>query len=192
MTKRKIASKNFTKLSKSSNSTEYGTPLDLYSKLNKIFKFELDPCASSDPKYYLTMRNVTKEMDGLKREWDANTFINPPFGRGIDAWLYKMYSQATIHENNKYVMLLPARVETKWFQDSIMTIYRDDSVIYFLKGRLKFVNPTLNSKSEPHIIGSMLWIMNSNKKELYELKQAISGILLHDWDNNGVGIKNNE
>lgn len=178
-------SEQFSKLSKSSKSTEYGTPKDLFDKLNKIFNFKLDPCTTKDNPLG-TEHFYTKYEDGLTFDWDDNTFINPPFGRGISRWLYKMYSEATINEDKKYVMLLPARTDTKWFQEMIMTTFRDDSVIYFLKGRLKFVNPVLNGKSEPHIIGSMLWIMNSNKKELYELKESVQGILLHDWDCNGV------
>ena len=175
-----MSSKNFSVLSKSSNSTEYQTPKDFYDKLNKIFKFRLDPCTTEDNPLR-TEKYITKFYNGLTVPWDENTYVNPPFGKGISRWLYHMYSQATIHEDKKYVMLLPARTDTKWFQEEIMNMYKDDSVIYFLKGRLKFVNPVLNGKSEPHIIGSMLWIMNSNDKDLYELKQAIPGILLKYW-----------
>jgi len=181
-------SKQFSKLSKSSNSTDYGTPKDLYDKLNKIFHFTLDPCTTDDNPLR-TEKYITENYDGLKAVWDDNTFINPPFGKGIDVWLYKMYSQACIHDTKKYVMLLPARTDTKWFQEMIMTNFRENSVIYLLKGRLKFVNPHLNGKSEPHIIGSMLWIMNANRKELYKLQDSVKGILLHDWDCNGVKIE---
>lgn len=171
---------SFSTVSKSSKSTEYGTPIEFFTKLNNIFHFKLDPCTTEDNPLG-TEKYITSYYNGLTVPWDENTYVNPPFGKGISRWLYHMYSQATIHEDKKYVMLLPARTDTKWFQEQIMTTYKDDSVIYFLKGRLKFVNPVLNGKSEPHIIGSMLWIMNSNDKDLYELKQAIPGILLKDW-----------
>lgn len=187
-------SSQFSKIAKSSRTEEYGTPLEMYQKLNKIFKFKIDPATTPDNPLR-TEVFYTKEQDGLKKEWNRNTFINPPFGKkdkkngketDITNWIYHMYSQATIHENKKYVMLLPARTDTKWFQEMILTDFKDDSVIYFVKGRQKFINPEYNAKQEPHVIGTMFWIMNSNKKELYELKQSIQGILLHDWDNNGV------
>ena len=50
-----------------SNSEEWGTPQELFNRLNKEFNFTLDICASKEnakcPKYY------TKEEDALKKEW---------------------------------------------------------------------------------------------------------------------------
>ncbi len=50
-----------------SNSEEWGTPQELFNRLNKEFNFTLDVCASEEnakyPKYY------TKEEDALKQEW---------------------------------------------------------------------------------------------------------------------------
>ena len=175
---------SFSTVSKSSKSTEYGTPKDFFDKLNKIFRFSLDPC-TTEKNPLGTERFFTAKEDGLKQEWNGNTFINPTFGRGIDKWLYKMwYSNLSNYSDDcNYVMLLPARTDTKWFQDLIMKKYVEgSSVIYFIKGRLKFVNPVLNGKSEPHIIGSMLWIMTNNDyDELNDLKRRIPGILIDDW-----------
>jgi len=50
--------------------------------------------------------------------------------------------------------------------------------MYLLKGRLKFVNPVLNGKKEPAIIGSMLWIRNASMEELNKLKETIPGRLI--------------
>lgn len=176
-----MSSEQFSKLSKSSKSTEYGTPKSLFDKLNKIFDFKLDPCANLD--YPLgTKRNMTEADNGLTKDWNDNTFINPPFGKNIKDWILKMNRQAMEFDENVFVMLLPARTDTKWFQDLIMgKRCREDSVIYFLKGRLKFVNPVLNGKSEPHIIGSMLWIKNADHWKLEKLMKSIPGILIEDW-----------
>lgn len=50
-----------------SNSEEWGTPQELFNRLNKEFNFTLDICASKEnakcPKYY------TKEEDALEQEW---------------------------------------------------------------------------------------------------------------------------
>lgn len=50
-----------------SNSEEWGTPQELFNRLNKEFNFTLDICASKENakclKYY------TKEEDALKQEW---------------------------------------------------------------------------------------------------------------------------
>lgn len=50
-----------------SNSEEWGTPQELFDRLNKEFNFTFDICASKEnakcPKYY------AKEEDALKKEW---------------------------------------------------------------------------------------------------------------------------
>lgn len=184
------SSKQFSKLSKSSNSTEYGTPLDLFSKLNKIFKFTLDPATTADNPLH-TKYFYTKKDDALTKDWSHNTYINPPFGKGIKEWIYKMHSESMLNPDNQYVMLLPSRTDTKWFQELIMKRYKEDSMIYLLKGRLKFVNPVLNGKEEPHIIGSMLWIKNSDYLiQTPDLLETIPGILIEGWTVSSENIKN--
>lgn len=173
-------SNNYSKLSKSSKSVEYGTPLELYNKLNNIFNFKLDPCTTkSNPlrtEYYFT----TKE-DGLKKTWEWNTFINPPFGKNVLQWILKVREESGLYPDNYYVMLLPSRTDTKWFQDYVIMDSNSDNLVYFLRGRLKFVNPKLNAKSEPHIIGSMLWIVRGSMIEpdvLIKLESTIKGVLM--------------
>ena len=168
-----MSSKQFSKLSKSSKSTEYGTPKELFDKLNSIFKFEYDAATTEDnplgTEWFSTVRT-----NGLVLRWCWNTFINPPFGRGIDKWINKM-NEESVNFNKVYVMLLPSRTDTKWFQD---LIWKKGSTIYFLKGRLKFVNPVLNGKSEPHIIGSMLWIRNAIYEHKQQLSKNIPGVMV--------------
>lgn len=169
-------SKQFSKLSKSSKSTEYGTPKDFFDKLNSIFKFELDPATTLDnplgTKHYY-FKNLLPH-NGLTGSWPHNTFINPPFGKGVREWINKM-NEESVNFNKVYVMLLPSRTDTKWFQD---LIWKKGSTIYFLKGRLKFVNPVLNGKSEPHIIGSMLWIRNAIYEHKQQLSKNIPGVMV--------------
>lgn len=175
----------FSTVSKSSKSTEYGTPKDFFDKLNKIFRFSLDPCTTEDNPLG-TERFFTLKENGLDQEWNDNTFINPPFGRGIDKWLRTMYEEAMKYPSFNYVMLLPARTDTRWFQDLIVDKYdiNNNSVIYLLKGRLKFVNPVLNGGSEPHIIGSMLWMLNTKGSELVDLKNTMPGVLIKWYKKN--------
>lgn len=58
-----------------SNSEEWGTPQELFNRLNKEFNFTLDICASKEnakcPKYY------TKEEDALKKEWGGRHMDEP-------------------------------------------------------------------------------------------------------------------
>jgi len=118
----------------SSKSNEWETPQDFYDKLNKKYKFTLDPCATHEnhkcEKYY------TIEDDGLLKSWKGETvFVNPPYG-DIGKWVEKAHYEATINEST-VVMLIPSRTDTKYWHDYIMD---SASAIYFIKGRLKFNN----------------------------------------------------
>lgn len=56
----------------SSNTDEWGTPIEFYKKLNKEFNFTLDPCATEEnhkcSKYY------TKKDDGLQKSWGGREY----------------------------------------------------------------------------------------------------------------------
>lgn len=56
----------------SSNTDDWATPQALFDKLDAVFHFTLDVCASKDnakcKKYY------TKEQDGLKQDWGGTLY----------------------------------------------------------------------------------------------------------------------
>lgn len=51
----------------SSKSDEYGTPQDLFDRLDEEFHFTLDPCA--DANNAKCVNYLTKKDDGLKISW---------------------------------------------------------------------------------------------------------------------------
>ena len=116
----------------SSKSGDWDTPQAFFDKLNEQFEFTLDPCAteaSAKCKKYFT-----KEDDGLAQDWKGHTvFVNPPYGRGIGAWLKKGYQESKRH-NTVVVMLVPARTDTKWWHDYVMRAKE----VHLVRGRLKF------------------------------------------------------
>lgn len=114
-----------------SNSEEWGTPQELFNRLNKEFNFTLDVCASEEnakcPKYY------TKEEDALKQEWGGVIWMNPPYGRRIGNWVKK--AKETARQGKATVVcLLPARTDTAWWHDYVMKA----NEIRLIRGRLKF------------------------------------------------------
>lgn len=132
------------KLMFSSKSDVWGTPPEFFNKLDKIYKFTLDPCATFEnhkcDKYY------TLEDDGLSKSWENEVvFVNPPYS-DIGQWVKKAHYEAT-YNSATVVMLIPARTDTKYWHNYIMS---DANKIYFIKGRLKFANPfTSVSNSAP-------------------------------------------
>lgn len=57
----------------SKENDEWGTPQDIFDKLNEEFNFTLDPCATEEnakcEKYY------TKEDDGLHISWGGREYL---------------------------------------------------------------------------------------------------------------------
>ena len=109
------------------------TPQAFFDDLNNIFQFTLDACAT--PENAKCERYYTPEMDGLKQDWDGVVWCNPPYGRGVGAWVEKAHRTAE-ESDATVVMLLPARTDTAWFHDYC---YNDKyATINFVRGRLKF------------------------------------------------------
>lgn len=59
-----------------SNTAEWETPQDLFDKLNGMFHFDLDPCATAEnakcERYY------TAEDNGLQLPWGGGCFLQSP------------------------------------------------------------------------------------------------------------------
>ena len=106
------------------------TPQDFFDFLNGIFRFDLDVCAL--PENAKCERFYTPEDDGLLQPWDGGVWCNPPYGKEIGKWVEKASRE---RESNRFiVMLLPARTDTKWFQQYVLPY----AWLWFVDGRLKF------------------------------------------------------
>ena len=120
------------------------TPLKFYNNLNNLFNFTLDPAASHDN--HKCNRYFTQEDDGLKQSWKNETiFVNPPYSQN-KLWIKKCAQES---KHSDIVLLIPARVDTKYFQEDI---FPNATAICFIKGRLKFEidgKPILDKKGNP-------------------------------------------
>src|SRR5262245_51193663 len=93
----------------SSKTSEWATPRAFFAKLNRRYRFTLDPCATAEnatcPTYF------TKEDDGLAQDWGTHrVFCNPPYGRTIGAWVRKSFEAS--QRGALVVLLAPARTDT--------------------------------------------------------------------------------
>lgn len=115
----------------SSNSDEWATPQHIFDELDEEFGFDLDACANKNnhkcDDYY------SIEDDGLSKDWSGRrVFCNPPYSN-IAEWVKKAFYE-TKNDNTLVVLLIPARTDTRYFQNYIY----NRSEIRFVKGRLKF------------------------------------------------------
>lgn len=114
----------------SSSTDQWETPQDFFNKLNAVFRFSVDVCAL--PENAKCEKYFDPGTNGLSQEWKGVCWMNPPYGRGISAWVEKAYQSAK-KNGATVVCLVPARVDTRWWHD-----YCAKGEVHFLKGRLKF------------------------------------------------------
>lgn len=126
----------------SSKSDDWGTPPELFDKLNAEFHFDFDACASlhnCKVANYATVYGLGVNWMDFKTVW-----CNPPYGRGIILpWVRKAYVSANLSDTGTVVvMLLPSRTDQPWYHTYIWDdenhTPRPGVEIRFLRGRLKF------------------------------------------------------
>jgi hypothetical protein len=94
------------------------TPPDLYARLDAEFNFTFDPCPYPLPEGF----------DGLRCEWGASNYVNPPFGsiihagkkKGPTAWVRKAIAEQAegrlvvlVYPVDKWVLMLLSAIGTE-------------------------------------------------------------------------------
>ena len=78
----------------SSKSEEWETPQDLFDRLNAVYHFKLDACATATnakcPIFF------TKNENSLSQDWSSHkrVWLNPPYGRPIGGFMRKAYEES--------------------------------------------------------------------------------------------------
>ena len=125
----------------SSASVEWGTPEWLFDRLDWEFVFQLDACAGEhnakvDQWIDEKTNALTSEWPDSIPGWVPNTsvWMNPPWGRGIGAFVKRAHEQSREHRL-VVACLLPASTDTKWWHELVMKA----AEVRFIRGRLHFV-----------------------------------------------------
>ena len=120
----------------SSATDEWATPQELFDRLNAVFHFTLDPCATAGNAKCERFFSIAD--DGLRQDWDGErVFMNPPYGRAIGDWVRKASEAKAL-----VVCLLPARTDTRWWHDYVVG---GGASVSFLRGRLRFGDSTASA-----------------------------------------------
>lgn len=141
-----------------SESQTWNTPRLFYNPLNDLWQFTLDAAALESsalcPKFY------TPETNSLVQSWAGETvWCNPPYN-DIKSWTKKCAEEFSTG-NSTIMMLIPSRTDTLAFHDSV---FYNATVVCFIKGRLKFADPTLrpDEKVNPAPFPSCLVVYDNN------------------------------
>ncbi len=127
----------------SSARQDWATPVPLFNAVNEEFCFSMDAAAdASNTKCDLFL---SESDDALGVSWanhlsnhgvdpaTAAVWLNPPYGRGVGAWLQKVIAESCHIQS--IVVLVMVRSDTKWWVDYAM---RADE-IRLIAGRVRFV-----------------------------------------------------
>jgi phage N-6-adenine-methyltransferase len=125
-----------------SKSNKWKTPPEIYDPLNSEFHFNYDPCP---------IDWIDGNLDGLNSDWGSCSFVNPPYDKVSD-WIKKSYDE--YKKGKIVVMLINAITDTIAFHKYIYNICE----IRFIKGRIKFIDPSNPSKRNPNVKASMIVI----------------------------------
>ena len=169
--------------------------------IDALGPFDLDPCAAPSPRPWLTAaRHIELPEDGLAASWSAprctaceklsdpknlclvtpyRCFINPPYGKEVDAWLDKLSTHGS------GLALIFARTETAtWHR----YIWPRAHSIFFFNGRLWFHHP--DGKRGSSNAGGPSALVSYSVPDTECLMKAwenglIKGILVRDWVGRG-------
>lgn len=128
----------------SSATDQWPTPQDFFDRLHAEFGFVLDVCADADnakaPAYYALDHSDPTRRDGLAQDWaaeaarlDGATWMNPPYGRPIVAWMAKARQSAAA--GGTVVALVPVRADTAWWHEHVLG---SGAEVRYVRGRLTF------------------------------------------------------
>ena len=132
---------------------EWETPKKLFEALKSKFGIVFDAAASPHNAKCNCYFSTENGENALDMDWRVPTFlrtagaqsifVNPPYGRGIGAWIKKAYEES--RKGATVVVLVFCRTDTKWWHDYAMKA----SELLLIKGRVKFERDGVPQQSAP-------------------------------------------
>ena len=127
--------------------TDWQTPRVLFDELDRCAGgFKVDAAANVHNHlvdiWYGPGSSVSEDALSVP-VWDSPAFCNPPYGKGIEAWLAKFREQQLLGVTT--VALLPANTEVRWWYEGVVPF----ASIVFLVGRVPFIDPARTKPTQP-------------------------------------------
>jgi len=128
----------------SSAKDDWLTPKWVVERVHRFGGIALDPCPAVGFNW-VDSETCLGANNGLKESWETPglVFVNPPYGRDIRKWTKRALAFRQLCGD--IVLLVPARTDTKWFQE----LAAEAPAICFIKGRLKFIKPDTLEETDP-------------------------------------------
>lgn len=141
---------------------DWETPRELFDALwDAVDGFNLDPCCQfgqytgeriilhGGTRYFPPGSDAPDHLiDGLAQPWFGKVYMNPPYGLVLRQWVPKAVSEVESGNAELVVALLPAKTDTKWWQEYVLRRCRwypymepgdmTCDEVRFIEGRLRF------------------------------------------------------
>ncbi len=137
-------------------SDEWLTPRYITKDLGE---FDTDPCVPVNMPWTTARIMYNINNNGLLMPWDGRIWLNPPYGKDIDAWMNKMAL------SNNGLALVFARTETQWFHSFVWNVARG---MFFFKRRIKFLDINGNESGNAGAPSILIAYGKSNNEILAE------------------------
>lgn len=127
----------------SSIDMDYATPQKFVDDLP--FDFDVDVCASREnakARHWITKASNALVCDWRYSQNQTYCWMNPPYGRGIGAWIEKAHQESL--NQCTVVALIPNRTEKRWFR----RVWSDASLICFVGQQIKLLHPDPNKEKD--------------------------------------------
>jgi hypothetical protein len=151
----------------SSESPEWYTPPPIVERVvSALGEIDLDPSWHPESPVQASTA-YTIEDDGLAQRWTGRVYLNPPYGREIDAWIAKLVEEYAAGAVSEAIALVPARVDTEWFRRL------DAFPRCFVYGRLTFANA-----ENPAPFPSAVVYLGRNLDRFAEVFSEVGGVFV--------------
>jgi hypothetical protein len=133
---------------------DWCTPPELVEVVTSIFggRIDLDPCSNPWSRTAAALevmprlwdsgthdwapgrRDTVVFGDGIRTAWTGAVYVNPPYGRELDAFMDRSVRAAKGEERASVIMLAPAKTSRRCWQRTVPRA----SAVCFLDGRVDF------------------------------------------------------
>ncbi len=162
-----VSSTNMLSIMGSSASPEWYSPPHIVDLAVEVLgEIDLDPSWHPDSPVR-AHATYTAETDGLAQPWHGRVYLNPPYGRPIDAWIAKLVDDYAAGTVTEAITLLPARTDTRWFRRL------EPFPRCFVYGRPIFANA-----SGPAPFPSAIVYLGPNVERFYRSFASLGGIFV--------------